>query len=199
MTILELVDTYLHSIGLRRLKGDSASPLLPFFILDAMYSTLTSDLMPIPVKGKTKKALSDLKHNYNLVNRQFFRAYTQEQQDEIIDIMDAFSTALANDILITKVAVMNQLKRHGVPFEEQKILASAMLCNILAQQASIVWEEVFKHTNRYLAAIERNTKIWMQSYFIQRFPGHINPNDDEQICLAVDILCKKIIQFLEKL
>lgn len=199
MTALELSDAYIATFGLKRLKGERASPILPFFILDVMYSILTKDLMPIPVKGPTKKALHDWTHNYNIVNRDFFRAFTPEQQDEVIDIMDAFSEAIGNDITITQVAVMNQLAKHGIPFERQKIIASSVLCNILAQQASIIWEEVFKYVNRYLAAIERHSKIWMQSYFLQHSRGHINPNDDKQICLAVDILCKKIIQFLDKI
>ena len=199
MTALELVDIYIATLGLKRLKGERASPILPFFILDAMYSILVKDIAPIPVKGPTKKALTEWTHNYNLFNRSFFRAFTQEQQDEVIDIMDAFIAHIGNDITVTQVAVMNQLSKHGIAFEGQKILASAMLCNILAQQATIVWEEVYKKSNRYLAAIERHSKLWMQSYFIQRYPGHVKPNEDKTICLAVDILCKKIIQFLDKI
>ena len=94
---------------------------------------------------------------------------------------------------------MNQLCKHGIAFDGQKIMASAMMCNILAQQASIIWEQVYKRQNRYLLAIELHSKRWMQSYFLQHYPGHINPNEDKQICLAVDILCKKIIHFLDKI
>jgi len=199
MDIDNLVDTYIQSIGLRRKKGSSASPLLPFFILDAMYQILSKDLKPIPVKNITRKALNDWIHTYNLLNRSFFRAFNTEQQNDVIDLMDSFQESIANDIVITQVQVMNQLGKHGIPWEGQKVLASAMLCNILAQQASIVWEEVYHHPHKSFVALERHSQRWMQSYFLQHYPGHINPNDDEQICLAVDILCKKIIQFLDKI
>lgn len=198
MDIDNLVDTYLATIGLKRLKGSSASPLLPFFILDAMYSILTKDIASVPVKNTTKKALTEWIHAYNLLNRSFFRAFTQDQQNDVIDLMDSFQESIANDIVITKVQVMNQLGKYGIPFEGQTILASAMVCNILAQQASIVWEEVYRRPHKSFVALERHSQRWMQSYFLQHYPGHINPNDDEQICLAVDILCKKIIQFLDK-
>ena len=199
MTALDIVDTYIATLGLKRLKGERASPILPFFILDAMYDILTKDIAPVPVKGITKKALNEWMHNYGLFNRSFFRAFTQDQQDEVIDIMDAFEKHIGNDLTVTKVAVMNQLAKHGIEFERQKILASAVVANILAQQAGIIWEEVFKKSNRYLSAIELHSKRWMQGYFLQHFPGHVNPNDDESICLAVDILCKKIIHFLDKI
>ena len=199
MDIDNLVDTYIATLGLKRLKGSSASPILPFFILDAMYSILAKDIVPVPVKGPTKKALTDWTHNYNLFNRSFFRAFNQDQQDEVIDIMDNFTAHIGNDITVTQVSVMNQLCKHGIAFEGQKILASAMLCNILAQQADVIWEEVYKRHNRYIVAIERNSKIWMQSYFLQHYPGRVNPNDDKTICLAVAILCKKIVHFLDKI
>ena len=199
MTALDLVDTYIATLGLKRLKGERASPILPFFILDAMYSILVKDLAPLEVKGQTKKALTDWLHNYGLFNRSFFRAFSQDQQDEVIDIMDSFEAYIGNDLTVTKVAVMNQLAKHGIEFEGQKILAAAVVANILAQQASIIWEEVYKRSNRYLLAIELLSKRWMQSYFLQHFPGHINPNEDKTICTAVDILCKKIIHFLDKI
>lgn len=198
MTALDIVDIYIATLGLKRLKGERASPILPFFILDAMYNILTQDLATVPVKGETKKALTEWKHNYGLFNRSFFRAFTRDQQDEVIDIMDAFEKYIGNDITVTRVAVMNQLSKHGIESDGQRILASAVVANILAQQAGIIWEDVFKRPNRYLSAIELHSKRWMQSYFLQHYPGHINPNEDEQICLAVDVLCKHIVQFLDK-
>ena len=44
MTALDIVDIYIATLGLKRLKGERASPILPFFILDAMYDILTKDL-----------------------------------------------------------------------------------------------------------------------------------------------------------
>lgn len=199
INIDSLVDTYIGSLGLRRIKGSSASPILPFFVLDAMYQIMQRELCPLKVTFQTKRAMNEWLHSYGLLNRHFFGTLSPAQQDEVIDIMDLFSEKVGNDITVTEVAVMNQLSRYGMEAGEQKVLASAMLCNILAQQASVIWEDVYRRANRYLLAIEHQSKQWMQTYFIRRFPGHINPNEDEGICTAVDVLCKKIIYFLDTL
>lgn len=200
MNIDNLVDTYIARLGLKRLKGSDVSPLLPFFILDLMYQVLTKEVVPVKVSQETKRALNGWVHSYNLLNRDFFSSFNDDQRDDVIDLMDRFSDRIANDVVITEVSIMKQLSKYGVGFEDQKALAAGMLCNIMAKQASIVWEEVFHllPMNRYIAAIERYSKLWFQSYFLKRFSVHINPNEDKTICLAVDILCKKVTRFLKE-
>ncbi len=200
IAIDNLVDTYISRFGLKRLKGSSASPLLPFFILDVMYQILSKDIVPIEVSHETKRALTGWVKNYNLLNRDFFSSFDENQIDEVIDLMDHFSERIGNDIVIAEVSIMKQLALYGVSFEDQKALAAGMLCNILAKQAAIVWEETFKvlPPNRYIEALDRFSGMWFQSYFLKRYSSHINPNEDPTICLSVDILCKKVVRFLDE-
>lgn len=200
MSIDNLVDTYIARLGLKRLKGSSASPLLPFFILDVMYQILSKEIVAIKVSHETKRALNGWVKNYNLLNRDFFSSFDGDQLDAIIDLMDRFTERISNDIVIAEVSIMKQLARYGVSFEDQKALAAGMMCSVLIKQASVVWEETFKilPPNRYIEALDRFSGIWFQSYFLKRYSSHINPNEDETICLSVDILCKKVVRFLDE-
>ena len=200
MSIDNLVDTYISRLGLKRLKGSSASPLLPFFILDVMYQILSKEIVAIKVSHETKRALNGWVKNYNLLNRDFFSSFDGDQLDAIIDLMDLFTERISNDIVIAEVSIMKQLARYGVSFEDQKALAAGMMCSVLIKQASVVWEETFKilPPNRYIEALDRFSGIWFQSYFLKRYSSHINPNEDETICLSVDILCKKVVRFLDE-
>lgn len=200
MCIDNLVDTYIRRLGLKRMKGSCASPLLPFFVLDVMYQILRREIVPLKVSHEAKLALSGWVRSYNLLNRDFFSSFDDDQRDEVIDLMDRFTERIGNDVMVAKVSIMKQLTQYGVCSEDRKALASGMLSNVLAQQASAIWEETFKllPMNRYIAAIERYSKMWFQSYYKQRFSSHINPNDDATICLSVDILCKKVVKFLDE-
>ena len=205
MTANELVDTYLAHKGMRRIKGNGYDAILPFFMLDSMYQILSKDIAPIPCKQEQKLALKRWREAYNSFNQDFFRAYSQDQQDEIIDMMDAFETYINNDVLIAEVAVMNDLAQHGIPFEHQKVIASCVMCHVLAQAAQITWGAIYKNSRNiskespHIKAILKYSSTWMNLYFAKVSDAHINPNDSEQICTAMDILCRKMVRFLKTL
>ena len=204
MTPNALVDTYLAHIGMRRVAGDGYDAIMPFFMLDAMYQILAKDISPIPCKQEQKLILKRWKGAYNSFNRDFFSAFSQEQQDEIIDMMDDFQEFINNDIIIAKVAVMNQLKPLGLTFEQQKIVASCMVCHVLAQTAQITWGAIYKNrwgedkVNPYIKAIAKYSYEWMNMYFSKITDAYVNPNDSEPICTAMDLLCKKMVKFLKQ-
>lgn len=197
-----LVDTYLRHRGLRRVKGEGYDAILPFFMLDAMYQIMTKEIVPIPCRQEQKLALKRWKTSYNLFNRDFFSAFNQDQQDEVIDMMDSFEEFINNDILIAEVAVMNELAKYDIPFDKQKTVASCMICHVLAQTAQITWVAIYKNSrgkdreNPHIKAILKYSWVWMNLYFASITDAYINPNDSEPICTAMNILCKKMIKFL---
>ena len=203
MTANEIVDTYLTHKGMRRVKGDGYDPILPFFMLDAMYQIMSKEIVPVPSRHEQKLVLKRWKAAYNSFNRDFFSAFNQEQQDEIIDIMDEFQSYINNDIIVAEVAVMKQLQQYDIPFEDQKIVAASMMCHVLAQTSQIAWKAIYK--NKYnvskespqINAIQKYASLWMNLYFAKISDAHVNPNDSEQICTAMDILCRKMVKFLK--
>lgn len=198
-----LVDTYLAHKGMRRVAGTGYDPILPFFMLDAMYQIMSKDIVPVESKQEQKLALKRWQMSYNAFNRDFFSAFDSDQQDKIIDIMDAFEAYINNDIIIAEVAVMDDLAKHNIPLDQQKVVASAMMCHVLTQAAHITWGAVYK--NRYnvskesphIKAILKYSSMWMNMYFSKVSDAHIDPNDSQQICDAMDALCRKMVKFLK--
>lgn len=194
-----LVDTYIKHLGLKRISGDDASPILPFFILDVMYTLYRKSIQPVPSQFEEKKAKNLWMKNYHLFNRDFFSVFSDDQQDEIIDIMDAFEEYINNDVVIVKVAVMNELSPHGLNLDDQDILASCLICDILAQSAQVIWRAVYDNDNQYINAIMRNATRWMNLYIRKRTDALVDTNKSKQVTDAVNALCKKMVNFLHKL
>lgn len=204
MTIEEIdsiVDVYIKHCGMRRVEGIGADPILPFFILDAMYSIMTKDIYPLDSKREMKVALNRWKAAYTAFNRDFFSAFSADEQDKVIDIMDSFQSYIGNDIVIAKISVMNLLQSYNLTLEQQKIVSSCMLCHVLAQTASIIWDAVYalKAKNPYIRSILKYSSEYMNLYFGKISKATINPNNSKEICAAMDALCKKIIKFLDTL
>lgn len=205
MTANELVDTYLAHRGMRRVKGDGYDPILPFFMLDAMYQIMSKEIVPLKSRQEQKQALKRWQASYNAFNRDFFSAFSPDQQDEIIDLMDAFESYISNDIIVAEVAVMKQLQEYDISFEDQKVIASCMMCHVLAQASQITWGAIYKNSRNiskespHIKAILKYSSAWMNMYFAKISDAYVNPNDSEQICTAMDILCRKMVRFLKTL
>lgn len=190
---------------MKRIAGKGGDPILPFFMLDAMYQILKKDLWNVPCRHEAKRERNLWLKSYNAFNRDFFSALDSDQQDYVIDLMDSFEAYIHNDVLVTQVSVMTQVGHYGLSFDDQKIISSAMMCHILAQTAKIVWTAIYKtkqcnmQATACLDSILKHSSRWMNLYFSSKSDAHINPNEDKRICDSVDILCKKMIKFLSTL
>lgn len=203
MTNKELVNTYLEHQGFKKIEGgdDDFSPLLPFLMLDLMYQMWSKTIKPINCKFEMKRYKKAWIENYNAFNTQFFRCFTQEQQDAIIEKMDDFEEYVQNNLMIAKVQLMNCLSFET--FERQEVLATCLLCSILAQASHIIWGRVYKDArqrdteNLYIRGIETNINGFMNLYYGKGKP-HVKPDESKPVSDAVDALCKKTISWLSK-
>ncbi len=197
-----MIDTYLKSIGMKRIKGDGLDPILPFIMMDAMYQIYTKEIKPLPCRHELKHVKKTWIENYNVFNRSFFRAFNVEQQGEVIDMMDSFEQYIHNDMLIAKLAIMNEMK--DLSTDDANVCASCVLCNILAQAAHIVWSKIFlnsrlkERTNIQIQGIEKCSTRFMNLYHSQISDRHVDPNKSKRIVDSVDILCKKMIKWLKE-
>lgn len=200
MTGTELTDAYMRHIGYRRRGGDGMTLLLPFIILDAMYQIYRTSVAPLNVSHEAKQMRNRWIDAYNLFNRDFFSAFTQEQQDEIIDRMDSFGEYIHNDIEIARIQVMNIMKNDDT--EMQIKISSIMMCNILAQAANSIWTNSYVRSdgkplrNRYIDTIERMSYKFMNSLHGNRY--HIDPNQNDALCKSVTVLCRRIVKWLNE-
>lgn len=185
---------------MRRVKGKSLEPILPFLMLDCMFQIYNKEIKPVQCRHEMKHLRKVWMRNYTTLNNQFFRAFNVAQRDEVIDKMDDFENYIQNDLMIAKVAVMNELS--DLDFKDANICASCMLCNIFAQSAQIVWSKVYatrsgrNSENPYISGIEASCKRFMDLYHSTVSTRNVNPNNSKQIVTSVDILCHKMIKWL---
>lgn len=200
MTNTEIVDKYLTSIGMKRVSGTSLEPILPFFMLDAAYNLWRKDISPIECRHELKFLKKQWITRYGMFNRQFFRAFTVDEQDEIIDKMDSFDAYIENHVMVARVQIMNYLQ--DLEFEQAVRCASLIIINIMCQSAGIVWSHVYKNgrdrdrVNPDIQALEKLSSRFMNSYHSAISSRNVNPNESKPIVDAVDVLCKKVIGWL---
>lgn len=202
MTNDEICDKFLASMGYTRVSGHTLEPVLPALMLDLNYQIFQQEVKPLNCKQNMKVFKNRWIDAYNRFNTRFFKAFTQDEADEVIDRMDEFENWIANDVMITKVQIMNLLD--DLPFETAKTCASLMIANILAQSAGIVWSHCYKTKSGYdcknmdIYAIERASASFMNLYHKAISQRNVKPSESKPICDAVDVLCNKMIKFLYK-
>ena len=200
MTNNEIVDKWLASIGMKRVSGSSLEPILPFFMLDAAYNMWLKDVSPIECRHEAKKMKKEWVTRYGLFNRQFFRAFSLDEQCEITDKMDSFDAYIGNHVMIAKVQVMGVMR--DLETEQAVRCASLLIINILCQSAQIVWRNVYKNSrfgdqdNPDIHALERLSSRFMNAYHSGISDRNVNPNESKPLVDAVDVLCQKMIRWL---
>lgn len=194
MTDREIIDYFLSSMGRKRIKGDSAAPLVPFLLMDLVYSTFRKYIAPMDLKFRAKQLREKWRTAYNQMNHAFFSVFNDEQQEYIIGRMDDMEKTLEHDLLILKIAVMERLNFEAL--EKQEIHAVLVMCNVLTQTAQHIWDTVYKGTHLCaLAEIEHCTKNLTNE--IYKVKERISLQDDMRITKAVDVLINRVITFMQ--
>lgn len=197
-----LSDKWLKSQGYHRHGGNSIEPILPFCVLDEFQLEFGKVMTTVENISQCKKIAKAAAWEYHKLNSEFFRAYTKDEQDAVMDIFDAFEDWIAKDLLVVKVQVMNLLT--DLTFDQQGVCASLTVCNILCQCASIIWGHCYrtprgnKARKQGIEALERLTSRLTDTYHSSVSGRRVDPNESEVLCKAVDILCRKIIRFLSE-
>lgn len=199
ITIKELVETYLRANGLKRINGsdEDASPLLPLIIMDSAFQLYCKHVRPIKCRQEMKKIKNAWFASYEAFNKDYFRCYNQDQTEYICDMMDAFGTYIENDLAIAFVQFTNLFKSEDV--ERQKVIAACMLSNVLCQCAELIWERVYaaayRKQNKEIIACEKYMHQWVDRYYGVK-SRLVNPNESKPLCDAIDMLCRKQVEFL---
>ena len=201
-SIKEIVDVFLASRGLKREKGNDGdiSPLLPLIIMDTALQLFNKYIRPVECKREMKMYKNrwiKLYHEYNMM---YFRCFNEEQRDFIIDIMDEFDKHIEKHLFICHIQIMNKVNFE--PTDRQKVLASTLLISILCQAARIIYEGFFQEAKipmkcTILEQMDSAIIKWQNLYYGTGKPN-VKVDEDKQVCLAVDVLLKNCINFLQK-
>jgi|GEM_PF-5276382 len=214
MTKRELINAYLSSIGRTKVQGESAEPLLPFLLGDAIYTIFNQDIAPLDLRHEEKRLRRDWEDNYARFNRPFFAAIGVDNYNQVTDLMDDFEEAIATEIMILRSELM--LLLGDIPFDKRKPIVSALLCHVLAQAAQLAWGNVYRwmkvvgedaegrkmtvphpEKNRYLNAINRDAYALANSWHSAIQKALVDPNKTKGIPSAIKALCRKIYRWLE--
>lgn len=214
MTKKELINTYLENIGRTRVQGESAEPLLPFLIGDAIYTIYNQDIAPLDLRQEEKRLRNDWSENYARFNRPFFAAIGVDNHDQVTDLMDDFEDTIANNVMFLRSELM--LLFQDIEFDQRKPIVSALLCHVLAQAAQCAWGNVYRvatlvrrkgaikqvmahrpERNRYLDAINRDAFALANRWHNTINQALVDPNRTKGIPPAINALCRKIYRWLE--
>lgn len=215
MTKRELIKRYLDSIGMVRVSGDTAEPLLPFLLGDAIYTIYNRDIARLNLAHEEKRLRKSWDDAYGKFNRPFFSAIGDGSEDAT-DLMDGFEEFIANDLMVLRSELM--LLMQDVPFEKRGIIVSALLCHVLAQAAQIAWGNVYrsgriigrdKQTGRKMVVHEPDKNPYLETINRCSFrlaamwhrsisTAFVDTKRTKGIQPAINALCRKMYKWLEQ-
>lgn len=197
-----IVDSYLKHNGLKVIAGEygAGDVLYPFLLMDLQYSIWHGEVEKVECRHELKRVKEKWRESYGLFTRSFFAAFSVEQQDEIVDLMDEYEKWMEGTLMCVRVAVMNAIRERE--FEEQKLLSACLLCNCLAQCAQIVWGTIFKDergrpkVNREIEEVARWSKGFADAWMTQRGDRSvINLNGQKEVDAAMNALTRRLAHF----
>ena len=197
-----LLDTYLsyHNLSMRPANGGEVvrdgSIFMPMLLMDAMYVVCNEWIEPLDLRHSEKKLRNNWFGNYNSFIKDFFRAFDEEQQGEICDIMDEFSEFISLHIERFRMVVMGKFMKY--PLEVRNITSAALACNIFAQEAQYLWKKLHLGKNHYIAGVEVWSLKFLNAYAdarCDRQESDLDLNQFQDINVATKAICNKIVEF----
>jgi len=201
MTEYELTEKFLRSMGYkfqkRGTRNDNLAPILPFIIMDIYYTYWTGGLKPDGFSQRKKLLLRRTSEAYNRLNRRFFSAFSEDEMDAVIELMDQLQTSVNNQVKIAEVSAWNVFKDHP----DCDVMVSAFMCNLCAKAAQAVWLVVYKDgRGRSLHNKELDRILFLTKEFAREIGDEEVPENKERyiknLLAAEDSLGRAIIRWL---
>lgn len=197
----ELCDAYLKRVSRRREKDeDSLGILLPFLMMDTVQLIYSHTIAPLNLKHEAKALSRKWKENYNLLNREFFSAFTPDQRDAVIDKMDDFEEYIGNAQTIAEVSVMTAVQ-NVADLDGQQYLSQLWIAYMMTQGALDVWQQLYVYTSAgskeepHIAAIRH--AIMELSRLAPGAKGDIDRKRYDEACKCGQALYRKILDWIK--
>lgn len=202
MKACEIVAPYFEAIGLHLTNGDARSmmPLGVFCMHDYMYQIFNRDIKGLKLKHEGKKFKNEWERENTLQFRRFFLSLDEERKNIIIDIMDDFEGYVSSSIDLIRFCIMDCV--NDVPLEEQKIIASLQVCNIMAQVAQNVWVSMVKTTPmlsnklRYNEIVRKYSALLSDGIYVAAGGKHVNEKHEKRLNGCIQSFCNKLIDWV---
>ena len=182
----------------REQVGNDLTPVAPYILMDVAYQSYRKHILPLPVKGRAKQLRGYWASAYNRFNRELFLPFRPEEYDDIIDKMDEVEDFIGEEVKTLENAIVAFLD--GKIEHDREVIASILLCNILAQAAQeLICISCEKMTGKPAKAPELDSiRIFCLKFANEFLPpeGDINTSEDPAVCEAVSKLSHKIAEWI---
>lgn len=161
----ELADKYLKAHGMVVTRGEHKQQVfMPYIVMDKARELAAHSIGKLTLRHEAKRWRGELKRVYHDFYSDFFRPYTQDEVDEIIESFDGFERFIDNELQLTRVAVSNAVD--FLDFELQMTMTDIFLTQITAQCAAIIYYDGFAanapEAHRHNKHIERFERLTMK-------------------------------------
>lgn len=237
ITNQQLLKAYVEQVkGLRVLKGDNIEIFIPFLCLDIVqtfYKDYIKDIKPEDfepsLRGSWFTKFRKLRKNWYdnfqdiMGTKTFWDKFDEDVKDAIIDKMDDFEQYIGNYVTMAKVAVMKVID--PMPLEQQQIVSSCLIAEVLIWSGMDVWEKCLKdkendtyewrHGELTKMELKKQYKVWDAAFkadhrkmvalqksihtFLNYFykPTKRITIGENPLCTnEITLLCRKIVHFL---
>ena len=175
-------------------------------MLDIMQQTAAEYLTKVDFAQEEKMYYNRMLEVYHSFNMNFFSEFTQEEKDAVIDMMDAFSDYIHNELEIFRMQIMGCIMDLSGDF--RTACGALCVCKLLISQSRIAWEGMYKSNlkntdvfYKYLQGMEKQISELMNKFF-QRESDRLNRevkfSNVETVKAAESNVMKKILEFVKE-
>jgi hypothetical protein len=183
----ELAEKYLKANKLTATKGKHLTQVfLPYIIMDMARELESKSLGALTLHHNAKHYYTLAKIERGTFYRDFFRPFSREERDEIIESFDGFGEFIDNELQLTRVAVSNAID--FLDFDLQMTMTDIFLTEIMAQCAAIIYYDNFSASTK--EGFRHNDFIENYESFIRRAGNEYYKSTGEKRKIAADDLPK---------
>lgn len=198
---MSLIDSFLKYKGWSRNNASTVAPLMPYIMADALYVAYESYIKG-KVQQKVKHHANEMMKCYSRFNKDFFRAFNQEETDEVIERMDEFDNSLHNDFEILRMSIMSPLMKY--PLEKQELISGLCLCKLLACHAEYLFSVVYRDQygrrlmDANLAGIKHHACAMFREYSVKHGADNIDLSHIPEVEQSILNISTNMRIFLDK-
>lgn len=195
-----LIDSFLKYKGYTSNKKSGNLPLLPFIMADALYLAHESYIKG-RLNQKAKFHANKMMECYHRLNHDFFKAFSQEEQNELVEKMDSFDEYLHNDFEVFRMVVMKPIMHH--PVETREIVAGLCIIKLLACHAQYIYSVIYTDSlgrevpDKNLQGIKHHACEMFRHYSAKHGSDNINLNDVPMVQQCCNNISKRILEFID--
>ena len=179
---------------------------LPYIMLDIMQQVNGEYLTKVDFAKEEKMHYKKMLKLYHTFNLNFFAGFSEEQKDVVIEMMDAFSEYIHNELEVFRMQIMSCIM--DLTGEFRAACGALCVCKLLISQSRIAWEGMYKNTlkntdvfYKNLLGMEKHIAELMNNYFLResdRLNREVKFSNEANVRLAEENVVKKILKFLKE-